>query len=535
MTAGMSLIGGEMQIWSDHDPDERPPVGGAVLTHLLGLLAPPGGRVLIAGPHDQTLVDALTARADVTLLLRSQPDSEAAAARGVPVLCGTLAKLTDTDQYDLVVALDGLDRLCSVEGPQYDWADSLQVLKRLLRPGGALLLAVENHLGVHRLVDHATPTSPRTSGQWHPVGEFDEAQPGTPARLAGRLAADDLTVAWLGAAWPLPHAPTMIATPHALDEGPGGALAAAASGAVGAAYANVPVLSDPRRLVATAVRGGLGAELATSWLVLAHRAPAPPAGPALPPVLTGDGPVVALTHDRDGAWVRRVVGGDTTATDERDPARLDGPLPSGRLLEELLLSASLHYDLPELRRLLTGWVAWLGTLDGHDRAYATVENVVVDGERYVLLDPSRRSAAPIDVDTAAVGALRRFADTLLTGGYAHPWPAAIDDNELTAVLTGAAGLETDPDDVATPAAMMAPPAPSSLRDHEEQIRTLREKLADQDQQVKWYEKRLAGKDQELRKLRKQLKILHGSRAFKVAKAGLNAARKARNVIRRSGS
>jgi SAM-dependent methyltransferase len=535
MTAKVSLIGGEMPAWSDHQPDERPAVGGAVLAHLLGLLAPAGGQVLVAGPHDDTLLDVLGERTGVTLLLRSQPDAEAAAARGVPVLCGSLAKLTDADRFDLVVALDGLDRLCSVEGPQYDWADSLQVLERALRPGGTLLLAVENDLGVHRLVDHATPTSPRTSGQWHPVGEFDGSRPGTPGRLTGRLAADGLTVTWLGAAWPLPQEPTVIATREALDEGPGGALAAAVSGAVGAAYADVPVLSDPRRLAAAAVRGGLGPELAASWLVLAHRAPAPAVDPALPPVLMGDGPVVALTHDRDGAWLRTVVGGDRTATAERDPARLEGPLPGGRLLEELLIGACLHYDLPALRRLLTGWATWLRTLDDHQRAYATAENVVLDSDTFVLLDPSRRSTAPIDADTAAVSALRRFADTLLTGGYAHPWPAAIDDNELTAVLTGAAGLAADPDDVVTSAAMAAPPAPYSLRDHEQQVRTLREKLSDQDEQVKWYERQLAGKEQELRKLRRQLKTLHGSRAFKVAKAGLDAARKARNVIRRSGS
>src|SRR4029450_22765 len=62
MTVNVSLIGGEMQNWSDHGPDERPAVGGAVLTHLLGLLAPlvpADGQVLVAGPHDAPLRDAL--------------------------------------------------------------------------------------------------------------------------------------------------------------------------------------------------------------------------------------------------------------------------------------------------------------------------------------------------------------------------------------------------------------------------------------------------------------------------------------------
>ena len=169
MTANVSLIGGEMQNWSDHRPDERPPVGGAVLAHLLTLLAPlipAGGQVLVVGPARRRpggRAGAGTPRS--RCLLRSQPDAEAAAARGIDVLCGTLAKLTDTDRYDVVVALDGLDRLCSVEGPQYDWAESLQVLRRSLRPGGTLLLSVENELGVHRLVDHSTATAPHTDAR----------------------------------------------------------------------------------------------------------------------------------------------------------------------------------------------------------------------------------------------------------------------------------------------------------------------------------------------------------------------------------
>lgn len=526
MMANVSLIGGEMQMWSDRRPDERPPVGGPVLAHLLGRLAAvlsPGGRVLIAGPHDDALVDALAGHSSVTLLLRSHDDATAAAGRGLDVLCGTLAKLTDTDRYDVVVALDGVDRLCSVEGPQYDWAECLQVLHRALRPGGTLLLSVENELGVHRLVDRSSRTAPHADGDWLPVGEFDETRPGTPDRLAGALTAEGLAVSWLGAAWPLPQAPAMIATPNALQDGPGGALAAAAAGVVGAAYAALPVLSDPRRLAGTAIRSGLGPELAASWLVVAHRAPRPSVSLPLPPVLLGDGPVVELTHDRDGAWVRRVVGGVTAATADRDPARLDGPMPTGRLLEELLLAACLHYDLPVVRRLLTGWVDLLGTL-GPERAYATVDNVLVDGDGYTLLDPSRRGP-DVHVPAAAVGALHRFAETLLIGGYAHPWPAATDVETLTAVLTGAAGLDVDPDRADVPAAP-APPPPDSVREHEAQLRALRRQLADAHEQVEWYESQLAGKE-------KQIATLRGSTAYRMARVGMRAARRARNVLRRA--
>jgi len=497
----MRLIGGEMPSWTE----ERPPVGGALYAYIADQV-PAGASVFVAGPHDDALVDALHARTSVTCLLRSQTDATALEARGVEVVCGTIAKLADAEKYDVVLALDGLDRLCSVEGPQYDWAESLQALRRALRPGGMLLLAVENELGVHRLVDPSTPTSAQTDGAWRPLGEFD-TKPGNPTRLAAKLSAEGLAVDWLGAAWPLPEAPTLIATPNALTDGPVDALAAAAAGAVGRAYADRSVLSDPRRLAAAAVRGGLGPEFAASWLVVAHRAPRPGIALALPPVLLGDAPVIEIAPDPDGGWVRRVVRPEPG----RDLSALTGPLPAGRLLEELLLAACLRHDLPVIRRLLTGWVA---ALPG-----ATADNVVVDHDAFMLLDPSVPAQPEV---------LRRFAQTLIGGVYTHPWPAAIDLGALTAILHGAAGLPTGvpaiPDDDFA--------APDSRREHEEQIRALRRQLADAASRVQWYEAELDKRDGQLRKAHRQIAMFSGHLSYRVAKLGLKAAREARNRLRK---
>jgi hypothetical protein len=422
------LIGGEMPGWNE----DRPPAGGALYGYLAERL-PAGARVLVAGPHEHALIEALAARTAVTCLVRSQPEAERLDARGLDVLCGTLSKLTEADRWDAVVAFDGVGRLCSVEGPQYDWAECLRALRNALLPGGLLLLTVENELGVHRLVDPAAATAARTDDAWRSLGEFDDSKPGSPARLTDRLAGEELTLDWLGAAWPSPAAPTLIATPEALRTGPADALAAAAASAVATAYANRPALSDPRRLAASAVRGGIGAELAAAWLVMAHRAPRPAATPALPPVLLGDAPVREVAPGPDGAW----------------------PLPAGRLLEELLLGACLRHDL---RRLLTGWMAALPA--------ATPDNVVVAGETFTRLDPSVPDRADV---------LRGFASTLLTGGYAHPWPAATDLRTLTAILHGAAGL---PGDVPAIPPGVDPPVPDSRREQEEQMRALRRLLAD---------------------------------------------------------
>ncbi|MEU8815533.1 hypothetical protein [Actinoplanes sp. NPDC048796] len=510
----MEMIGGEMPSFTE----DRPPAGGALFGYLADQL-PDGAEVLVAGPHDAALVDALAARATVTCLLRSQPDAIEVEARGVRVLCGSLAKVLDTERYDVVVALDGLDRLCSVEGPQLDWVESLQALQRLLRPGGTLLLAVENELGVHKLVDPSSSTASQADSAWRPLGEFD-TKPGNPGRLAGRLAAEGLAVDWLGAAWPVPHEPTLIATPNALHDGPADALAAVTASAAARAYAERSVLSDPRRLAAAAVRGGLGPELASAWLVAAHRAPRPAAALSLPPVLIGDGPVVELAPGRDGGWTRRVL----REVPGRDLSALNGPLPRGRLLEELLLAACLRHDLPIVRRLLTGWTA------AHPGAAA--DNVVVHEDNstelthpeltYTVLDPS----VPPQTDV-----IRRFAQTLLGGGYAHPWPAAVDLPTLTSILHAAAGRPADAE-TGDAAAGEDPPLPDARREHEEQIRALRRQLADATTRAQWFERELGRRDAELRKARMQIAAFSGSVSFRVAKLGFGVARKARNRLRK---
>ena len=474
---GLQLIGGEMADWTDEAP-----VSGPMLTGLLDRLrplVPGGGRILVAGPHDLSLVDSLTPFAEVTCLVRSQTDALELGAHGVTVLCGTLAKLTDTDHYDLVVALDGVDRLCSPEGPQYDWTDSVRVLRRALRPGGSLLLAVENELGVPRLVAPATVTS-RDHG-WRPLGEFGTS-PGHPDRLAERLTADGLHVTWLATTWPSAATPTLAVTVDRLREGPAGALSAIVTGAVAVAYADQPVLTDPRRLAAAAVRAGSGPELAPAWLVLAARGDAAPVD--LPAVLTAAGPVTDL--------------------------------PEGRLVEELLITACLSHDGPAVRRVLSSWAT---------RSPATTfDNLVLDGDTFRILDPAREPAEP-----AAV--LRAFARTLLTGGYDHPWPSATDGPALTAVLLAVAGLE--PQEPAGPDPAPAPPDP--VREREHRVRRLEERLAEAVARIQHAESELAKRDAELRRARLQIDTFSGNVGYRLTRIGARAARKAVRAVRRNPS
>ncbi|HWS33958.1 MAG TPA: hypothetical protein VN408_14595, partial [Actinoplanes sp.] len=173
------MIGGEMPEYAE----EHPPAGGSLYRHLLDRL-PTGIRVLVAGPHDAGLVRALADKREVTCLLRSRPDAER--MPDVTVLCGTLSKLTDADRYDTVIAFDGVGRLCSPEDTPLDWIESVRILQRSLRPGGTLLLTVENELGVHRLVDPGTPAASRSADAWNAAADFGTA-PGRADRVAAAL------------------------------------------------------------------------------------------------------------------------------------------------------------------------------------------------------------------------------------------------------------------------------------------------------------------------------------------------------------
>jgi hypothetical protein len=502
----VTLIGGEMPGWSDATPGEA-----AAAAHLAALCGA-GGRVLVAGPHHPGVAAALAASgAAVTQLVRSLADAEALTG---DVRCGTLPKLAADGEFDAVVALDGVGRLCSVEGPQLGFAESVAALRRALRPGGRLLLAVENDLGLHRLVARTAPEEPWTATD----------RPDNVSRVAAVLAAEELPVRRLWTAWPAPDAPQVLADPAAAGTEP--AVAAAVTGAVAAAYARVAVLSDPRRLAAAAVRADQAAAFAPAWVFLAG------AELAAPTVLAGDAQVLTALD----AGRRTVLLGSATAVGgvHRDPALLDGWLPPGRLLEEVLLNAAARPDLPAMRRLLAGWSAWVATLP--EPAFATADNVLVDGEAFALLDGSRSLAAPVPAGVARLAALRRFAAVLLDGGHPHPWSADRDVDALARTLAAVAGAPADTDLLAAATALddrlpaeAAPPiGPDAWREQEAALDRLRADLADARARAAFGEAELAAREAELRRLRAQVAAF--GPLHRATRATLAAARRAKRLL-----
>ncbi|GAB3856736.1 hypothetical protein GCM10029963_53610 [Micromonospora andamanensis] len=512
----VDLLGGEMLAWSDLDGAHGPgPVRGPELAALLSVAS---GRTLVAGPHHPHLLDALPPT-DLTVLVRGLPDAESLAARyadrpGVRVRCGGPEKLAGTRPYDTVVALAGLDRLASVEGAQLSWGEAFDLLVSVLRPGGRLLLGVENPLGAHRLL---TPSPPSTDSDWAALGEYDDTRPAGPARLWARFAASGLRVGGTWAAFPSPLAPTaLLGTDLLADPDLTGFLQAVLGGGAGrtgdpmSTSPAAPLLADPARLAGAAVRNGMAAELAPGWVLLGEHLPDPATSvdqhiaPQLRPDQAGAVPAAVLGQDGRGREVRRNPAGGWRFAD-------GAAVPSGRTVEDLVVAASMRRDLPAVRALLTTWQSGA-------QAGTPADAVVVTpaGTWHGLAEA-----------TEPMLALRRLASRLIDAGLADLWPAG----ELAAMLATMAGREPGPS-AGNTAGAAAGGWRELLADRDRLARELAEARALQG----WYERTLTERDDELKRLRRIVSLLHGTptaRAGRLLLAGARTARRtARSAVRR---
>ncbi|GAA0799010.1 class I SAM-dependent methyltransferase [Spirilliplanes yamanashiensis] len=479
------LIGGEMPVWTDRDP-----VRGAALVPLLAAAA--RGRVLVAGPHDPALLDALPP-ADLTLLVRGLPDARRLAERypDATVCCGDLAKLAAEPPFDTVVALDGLGRLSSAEAEPPPWAEAFALLLGALRPGGTLLLGVENMVGTHRLIAFAP--DPATAG-WSPADTHDPGRPAGLDRLRAHLTAAGLGTPAVYAAWPSPAAPEVLLGEAACadDDLRGWATAALAR----ACRTTAPALTDPARLAVDALRHGAAAHLAPAWIVTARRGD------------TGADTDVAavagaeVVRRRDGHWWRHRAGGA-----ER--------VPAGRTLTEVVTAAVLRRDLPAVREALGAW-------QDSTAAGVHADQIVVDraGTLTAL-------AAPGD----PVLALHALAADLLGGGLPLPWPGPLDEAGLTRLLAAMTGRDVDP-----PTGTPRRTGPLTVRELTAERDRLARELADARAQAAWRERALTERETALDQAWRLVALLSDTgpaRAGRALLGGFKAARgTARAVVRR---
>ncbi|MFY1701354.1 class I SAM-dependent methyltransferase [Micromonospora sp. WMMA1923] len=570
-----------MPAWSDLATGRA--AGGEPLLALLARLVPVGARVLLAGPHDPALLDRL-AHAEVTCLLRGEPDGTAVAARAARTLVGGATGIDGA--YDVVVAAAGLAAIESAQDRPLGWTALLERLVTALRPGGLLLLGAENPFGLGRLVDPVPWYAGRDDADWAVDGILAPDRPADLDQLTDRLTAAGLHPWGSFAAYPRWRSATALLATGPLAEQRGSGLFDAVLHDA-CTVGERPVLQDPARLAVDALHTGLAAALAPGWLVLAHRPVTGAAGAVvaaapdritLPVALLCAGPPGSgVTEVYDGAdgWRWRALAAPTPtpaaepappfASREvayRDPGASTGRVAEGRLLRTVLLDAVLRRDLGALRRLLTAYARWLAGQGVDDRltgavAVSGLDNVVVGAAGdHAVLDPGWQAIDPLATEVVLARALWRFAADLLTGGYAHPWPSTLDVAGLTVVLGGLAGRDLDRATVAiaveVEAAVVAarrglddaaradlaaalravtPTAPPTGRESVQQLREAwlrqRAELTRLTARLAWTEQLLTHRERALRRAETKLDLLSGTLGYRMGKLAITPLRLAR--------
>lgn len=473
------MIGGELPTWSDlrsaWEPARR-----AVQVPILSPVLASRSRVLVAGPHEHDLIVALAhaVAGQLTCLVRSIPDAEmlaeTLAPAGVRIVCGSLERYDETG-FDAVVALDGIGRLYSTEGPEATFATALADLRRLSTPDGVLAVMVDNELGLHRLT---APVQPEAD---HSAPAFARP-PGADDTLPGNLA--DLTALWgTGAAiwpvYPLPGAPAVAWGPAAGSVDPseyGGLFAALCAGPARTLAVRNPS-ADANLLLRTVWRSGHLPDLAPGWLVVAGEG----AGAA--------DDVVAWTVAAQGETEAvRLAGSRPVLPDGSD-------VPAGQLLSELLLQAAVAPDQAALRSAVRGYANWLA--EQPEPAPATADRVVVGPDGIHRLLPVGSAAGP-EAKTADEQLLVAIADLVReveSHGYRRTWPSYLTPAEAVSWVAAMRG-DPLPADLVQQAAMSAEPEPAAAT--VSAVQEVKARFEESNaSRARWFETRLQSAEKQL--------------------------------------
>lgn len=468
---GIHVLGGEMLNWSDSASNEggfSSPLGVALLAHL-GLTS--SSRVLVIGPHSPGFISSLAdSPLEVDALVRSWPDAQDGhrhtAGKSVGWYCGPAARFLQLGRrYDVVVALDGVERLEGADLPPLTRQQILTGLADVLTPEGTLLLGVGNPLGVTEIL---VPSVRDADHQWPPSSDD---RPWSGLGEVGRACAEAGLVArtTLGA-FPNRRSPTVLVSDDVLESATtDDRLLAPLARAADQEIAARPHLKDPRELSRAAVRAGLGLPLAPAWIIqLTRGEQEPPPGTLLVAEAADPGfwdACYSIAPTPNGVWTRRVLeeaAGIPRRVGQisREVSRLDGELPAGSSLETHLAGLCERYDLAGMRHVLEQWTSWLRGLstdpEGTEAAFgdhapvrqvlngqhvfATLDNVIVTESGLAILDTSWRVDTAFPTDVIVLRSLRRFAQHLLTGAVRHPWPFGSSPDTVSRALGVMVGI-----------------------------------------------------------------------------------------------
>jgi len=403
--------------------------------------------------------------------------AEAAALRctglDVDVRHGSATDLVDDDGFDVVLCIGVLE----YAGDDPD--RFLGHLAGLLRPGGALVVAIENRFGLAYWLqadeDHLGQAFVGIEG-YPPVATTEATatvRTFSRSELADRLAGAGLAAQRWYQPFPDYKLPTAILTDLCFDQPDAVDLVDQLVGPpIDRSRMGGRITGDERAIHRQVVAAGMGAEMANSFLVVAAAD-----GTVLDRRSDGDTLAWRFTGDRRRAHlrVRRVTDDGVRRIDRRPIHRTESDGPAGgwlRLrspggtaddyttgpnLEQVALERLRAGDLDGVRAVLAAWWAVA------DRS--ATERQVTEGEAHPFLPAGSRTVLPgdhldlgldnlvgpvdspdevgfvddeweatggVDRDLAAVRTCWKLATAVVGGGTRHPWPAGLTVDRLAA-------------------------------------------------------------------------------------------------------
>lgn len=420
--------------------------------------------------------------ASVVALEGSLPRARAADQRcrdldNVEIVCGAAESFEAPEGFDLVCLIGVLEYAgCGASGSDPD--AFIRSAARHLRPGGSLVLAIENQLGLKYLIgyeeDHLG--RPWVGLEDYPDGGGVRTFPRRPLAAILEKAGLDHQL-WF---YPFPDYkhPTTVVSHRAYVEPDAVSLVDQVVGSPVSAGSSAPgLLCDDRRVHRVLLGAGMGPETANSFLVVASAGP--PAHGAEP-----DPGTLAWLYgsSRQSTWIRhqaveetaagrriRTVG-PTNELSSRSRAWLhqkpfkDESFASGTTVWELAADASRSRDAASLAAALEPWRRAIDarrtTTAGHtplhpflhadtretlppDHLDLCTSNFIVTAEGVAFIDREWVAEPAVDADLVSIRGLWLLAQGLVSAGGIHPWDPSLTVDELTVELAKLVDLPTE--------------------------------------------------------------------------------------------
>lgn len=446
----------------------------------------PGMRVLDAGAGTGVLSRYLGEQGlEVLALEGNLARARVAQARcealdNVTVASGPLSAVEDEAGFDVVLLCGVLEYSGSSLAEGDGHHALLAVARRLLRPDGILVVAIENQLGLKYLLgfpeDHLGRAFVGLEGYPGPAGVCTWSR----RVLAGDLAAAGLAEQrWL---YPFPDykLPTVVVSDRLYGEPDATDIVDQVVRNPARDEAHEPVMrADARRVHRSFLDAGLGRDVANSFLVVASASSTSADEVVDPEVL-----LWRYGDQRRSTWLRSTTvvdeGDRWTAAQERTHPEAGSPeigflrqvvtprrpYHRGRTLEQELLAAMHRGDDNEARDVLARWRAHLASHETErvgdeprnpflpedavrllPPTYLDValDNFVdVDGELYYI-DDEWQVPGGVDARLAVARALWWLANALVHSGIDHPWSPTSSIDDLTMALGTWSGEPIDRD------------------------------------------------------------------------------------------